>query len=169
MAQPRSCACFAQETKPRRFISQVPLADDLKGYRAAQIDVEGFVSDPHRTTTQFNWFSVFARHQFIMLKALQRLSGCRLGRFLESRIAGLHSVSCCLAKQADRTEFHCPREFIAAARAGALGLRAHDPKSLLQPTEKARSNERSKTGQPLCLAYCGPVARVIAFCVSVAH
>jgi len=33
-----------------------------------------------------------------------------------------------LAKHADRAEFQCSREFIAAARAGALGLRAHGPK-----------------------------------------
>jgi hypothetical protein len=37
----------------------------------------------------------------------------------------LHPVSCSL-KHAHRAEFHSPREFIAAAWAGALGLCAHD-------------------------------------------
>jgi hypothetical protein len=32
-----------------------------------------------------------------------------------------------LAKHADRTEFHCTRKLIAAAWAGAFGLRAHGP------------------------------------------
>ena len=36
-------------------------------------------------------------------------------------------VSKCLPKHAYRTEFHRSRKLIAAARAGALGLRAHGP------------------------------------------
>jgi hypothetical protein len=51
-------------------------------------DSFAIVSDPHRAATQLDWFPVFARHQFIMLKALQRLYWCRLGRFLERRLAG---------------------------------------------------------------------------------
>src|SRR5262249_27652928 len=52
-----------------------------------------------------------------------RLYWCRLGPFLERRLAGLDPTRKTLTKQADRTKFHCSRELIAAARAGALGLR----------------------------------------------
>src|SRR5262252_3380362 len=100
MPQPRRRTGLAQKTKPSRFVTEIALPDDFQRHGASQIDVEGFVSNPHRTATQLDWFSVFARHQFIMLKALQRLYGCRLGRLLERRLAGLHSVSCCLAKHA---------------------------------------------------------------------
>src|SRR6516162_3710739 len=120
-----SRAGFAQKTKPRRFIAEISLIDNFQCHGAVQIDVERFVSDPHRAATQLDWFSVFARHQFIMLKALQRLCWCRLGRFHERRLAGLRSVSYSLAKHAHRTEFHCSKEFIAAARADALGLHFH--------------------------------------------
>src|SRR5262245_51301027 len=116
---------LAQKAKPRRLITEISLANDFQSHRAAQIDVERLVSNPHRTATQLDWFPVVGRHQFIMLKALQRLYWCRLGRSLERRLSGLHSVSYSLTKHVHRTEFHCFREFITAARAGALGLRFH--------------------------------------------
>ena len=31
---------LAQETEPRRFVTQIPFANDLEGYRASQISVE---------------------------------------------------------------------------------------------------------------------------------
>jgi hypothetical protein len=37
-----------------------------------QIDVERFVSDAHRTTSQLDRFSVFAPNEFVMLESLQR-------------------------------------------------------------------------------------------------
>ena len=121
-------AGLAQKTKPRRFITEISLADDFQCHRAVQIDVERLVSDAHCTATQLDRFPVFARHQFIMLKSLHRLFGCRLDRFLGSRrLAGLNPASESLAKHADRTEFHCSRKLIAATRAGALGLRVHGP------------------------------------------
>ena len=51
---------FAQKTKPRRFITEISFADDFQCHRASQIDVERFVSDPHRTATQLDRFPVFA-------------------------------------------------------------------------------------------------------------
>src|SRR5215469_10390136 len=138
MAQPRSCACFAQETKPRRFISQIPLADKLKGYRTAQIDVERLVRDPHRAATQFNRLPVFACHQLIVVKPLRWLVRCRLDCILGSRrLAGLNPGKT-LAEHADRTEFHCSREFIATARAGALWLRAHGPN---RPSDGSKASQ----------------------------
>src|SRR6516164_9373008 len=127
MPQPRRRAGFAQKTKPRRFISEILFADDLQRHWASEIDVERFVSDPHRTATQLDWFSVFAPHQFIMLKALQRLCWCRLGRFLERGFAGLNPAGKTLAEYAYRTEFHRSRKLVTAAWASALGLRAHGP------------------------------------------
>src|ERR1700675_3192519 len=63
-----------------------------------------------------------------MLKSLRRLFRRRLDRFLERRLAGFNPASKTLAKHAYRTEFHCSRKLVAAARAGALGLRFHGPK-----------------------------------------
>src|SRR5262249_43083609 len=86
MPQPRRRAGFTQETKPHRFISKISLADDFKCHGAAQMDVERLVSDPHRTATQLDRSTVFARHQLVMLKSLQDLFGCcPLHRILESR------------------------------------------------------------------------------------
>src|SRR6516225_2371608 len=121
MAQPRSCACFAQETKPRRFVSQIPLADDLKGYRTAQIYVERLVRDPHRAATQFHRLSVFACHQLIVVKPLRWLVRYRLQCTLSRRLARLNPTGKALAEHADGTEFHGSRKLVTAARAGAFG------------------------------------------------
>src|ERR1700746_4111209 len=127
MPQPRRCAGFAQETKPRRFIAEIFFADDLQRHRASEIDVECLVSDPHSSSAQLDRSTVFARHQLVMLKSFWRLVRCRPDRLLQRRLAGLNPTGKTLAKHADRAEFQCSREFIAAARAGALGLRAHGP------------------------------------------
>ena len=74
----RRRAGFAQKTKPRRFITEISLADDFQCHRAAQIDVERLVSDAHRTATQLDRFPVFARHQLVVLKSLRWLFGLRL-------------------------------------------------------------------------------------------
>ena len=65
------CAGFAQKTGPRRFITQISLADNLQCHGAVQIDVKRLVSDAHRTPTQLDRFPVFARHQLIVLKSLR--------------------------------------------------------------------------------------------------
>ena len=92
----------------------------------SSIHVEGLVGDSHCTATQLDRSSVFSRYQCIMLKSLRYLVRCcRLDRFLERRLAGLNRACKTFAKHAYRTEFHCSRKLVAAARAGALGLRAH--------------------------------------------
>jgi hypothetical protein len=126
---PQSCsrAGFAQETGPRRFIIQISLADNFQCHGTAKIDVKRLVSDAHRTPTQLDRFAVFARHQLIVLKALDRLFRLPLDRVLGSRLAGLNPSNERLAQHADRTEFHRSRKLIAAARAGTLGFCAHGP------------------------------------------
>src|SRR5215831_14010644 len=62
---------------------------------------------------------------FVILEALQSLYWCRLGCFLERRLAGLSPASKTLAKHADWTECHCSRKLVTATRAGAFGLRFH--------------------------------------------
>src|SRR6516162_8711074 len=116
-----------QKAKPSRFITKIFFADDLQRHRAVQIHVERLVSDPHCTATQLDRFAVFARHQLVVLKSFRWLVRCRLDRLLERRLARLDAASKTLAKHADRTKFHRSRKLITAARAGALGLRAHFP------------------------------------------
>src|SRR6516164_9303422 len=106
MPQPRRRAGFAQKTKPRRFISEILFADDLQRHWAAEIDVERLVGDPHRAATQLDWFPVFAHHQLVVLKSLQRLYWCRIGRFLGRGLAGRNPATKTLAEHADRAEFH---------------------------------------------------------------
>src|SRR6516165_4128199 len=101
---------FAQKAKPRRFISEILFTDDFQSHRASQIDVERFVSDPHRTATQLDRFAIFARYQLVVLKSFWWLVGCRLDRLLERRLARLNTASKTLAKHADRTELHCSAE-----------------------------------------------------------
>src|SRR5271165_583679 len=127
---PQSCsrAGFAQKTESRRFVANIFFADDFQGHGTVKIDVKRLVSDAHRTPTQLDRFAVFARHQLIVLKALDRLFRLQLDRVLGSgRLAGLNPGNERLAKHADRTEFHRSRKLIAAARAGTLGFRAHGP------------------------------------------
>ena len=62
-----------------------------------------------------------------MLKSWRHLfQSCQLYRILGTRsFAGLNPTSKSIAKHADWAEFHRPRKFVAAARAGALEVRAH--------------------------------------------
>src|ERR1700746_313921 len=71
MPQPRRCAGFAQETKPRRFITEILFADDLQRHWASEIDVERLVSDSHRSATQLHRVAVFARHELVVLKSFR--------------------------------------------------------------------------------------------------
>ena len=48
------CTCFTQKSKPGRLITEVSLTDDFQSHGAAQIDIERFVSDPHRTAPQLD-------------------------------------------------------------------------------------------------------------------
>src|SRR6516165_10576612 len=116
-------ARFAQKTKSPRFITEIPLADDLQRHGAVQIHVERLVSDPHRTATQLDWFPAFARYQLVVLKSFWWLVRCRLDHLLKRRLARLNAASETLAEHANRAEFDCSRKLIAAPRAGALGLR----------------------------------------------
>ena len=87
MAQPRSCACFAEKAKPCRFVTEVSLTDDLQSHRAAQIDIERLVRDPHRTATQLNRLPVLASRQLVVIKSPSWLVRRWLDRILESRLA----------------------------------------------------------------------------------
>src|SRR6516164_7567410 len=116
---------LAQKAKLRRFFADISLVDDFQRHRAVQIDVERFISDPHRTATQLDRFTVFARYQLVVLKSFRWLVRCRHDRLPERRLAGLKPTSKTLAEHADRTELHCSRKVIAATRAGALELRFH--------------------------------------------
>jgi hypothetical protein len=66
-------ARFPQKAQPGRFIAEVSLADDFQRHGAAQIDVEGFVSNAHCTAAQLDRFPVVARHQLVVLKSVRRL------------------------------------------------------------------------------------------------
>jgi hypothetical protein len=74
-----------------------------------QINVDRFISDPHRTATQLDRFSIFARHQLIMLKSLPWVLRRRLECTLRQRLVGLNVISKTLAKHADRAESIVPK------------------------------------------------------------
>src|SRR5260370_13955292 len=141
MPQPRRRTGFPQKTKARRFVVEISCADDLQRHRAAQIDIERFVSDAHCSATQLNRLPVFARHQLVVLKSLHHLFRCcRLHSILEPRLAGFNPASESLAKHADRTEFHCSGKLITATGAAALGLRAHGPN---RPSDAIKASQRA--------------------------
>src|SRR5580693_7535845 len=118
----RRRAGFAQKTKPRRFITEVSLADDFQCHGAVKIDVDRLVSHPHRTATQYDRFPVLAPLQLIMLKSLHRLFRCcKLDRILGSgRPAGLNRANKTLTEHTYRT--HSSRMLVATAWTSALGL-----------------------------------------------
>src|SRR5260370_17991547 len=74
---------------------------------------------------------------------------CRLGGFLERRLAGHNPASKTLAKHADRTEFHCSRKLVTATRAGALGLfpRGSNPPSATFRAPALSPSHRCEIGQ----------------------
>src|SRR6516165_11949844 len=47
MAHLRRCPGLAQETELSRFVTQISFANDLEGYGASQIHIEGLVGDAH--------------------------------------------------------------------------------------------------------------------------
>ena len=51
---------FAQETKARRFVTEILFADDFQCHGASKIDVERFVGYAHRAVTQLDRSPVFA-------------------------------------------------------------------------------------------------------------
>src|SRR6516165_6099187 len=107
---------LAQKAKPRRFIPKISIADDFQCHGTVQIDVERLVSDPHRTATQLDRFTVFARYQLVVLKSSPwLLQCCRLDRFLRNRrLPGRNPAGKTLAEHADRTEFNCSRKLVTA-------------------------------------------------------
>jgi hypothetical protein len=95
VAHARRRARFAQETKPRRFVTEIFPADDFQGHRTPQIDIEGFVSDPHRAATQLDRLSIFVGHQFIVLKALRHVFRCGNDCVFGKRLAGFDPTGEC--------------------------------------------------------------------------
>src|SRR5262245_59378815 len=68
------------------------------------------------------------------------LCECRPDRSLERKLAGLSPLGKTLAEHAHRAEFHRSRKLIAAARAGALGLRFHGSD---RPSEAIKASQRA--------------------------
>ena len=111
-------ARFSQETKPRRFVTEIFFADDLQCHGAAQIDVERFVCDAHRAATQLDRPAVLALHQFVMLKSEGRLLRYRRERFFR-RSSGLGSLIQSPTENTDRTKLSGRGELRAANQACA--------------------------------------------------
>ena len=61
---------FAQKTSSSRLVTKKSLVDDFQCDRALQVNVDRFVSDPHRSATQLDEFTVFGLQNFIMFEAL---------------------------------------------------------------------------------------------------
>ena len=148
MTDARRRTRFPQETKPRRFVTEIFFADDFKCHGASQIDVKRLVSDTHRTATQLDRFSIFVQHQFIMLESMRYARGFYLSVVWFSRLVGLDSAIQSLAKHAHRTEFHCSRKLITATRADASVLHCRTMVAFhemgLLPTIACKSMFRNK-------------------------
>ena len=83
----------------------------------------------------------------VLLKSLRWLFRRRPDRALRGRrLPGLRRTRESPAKHADRAEFHCSREFIAAVAAGALGFRAHSPNRSHPRNSHRKQDDGSPTG-----------------------
>jgi hypothetical protein len=60
---------FAQEPLPGDLAAQLGRGDDLQRDEAAQVRVEGFVGNPHRSAPQLMQRAVLAEGNFKMLEA----------------------------------------------------------------------------------------------------
>ena len=108
MTNARRRAGFAQKTKPRRFITEIFFADDFQCHGAVQIDVDRFVSDPHRTATQLDRFPVFALQEFIIIKPVYFQLGRGLAEGLFGRkLEWFNFFIQSSAEHADWTELRC--------------------------------------------------------------
>jgi hypothetical protein len=103
---------FAQETKPRRFVTEMLFTDDFQCHGASKIDVERFVGYAHRAATQLDRSPVFADYYLIVVKSSCHVWRFRLDHALRRRLVGFDSASESLAKHAHRTEFHCSGKLI---------------------------------------------------------
>jgi hypothetical protein len=132
---------------------------------AVKIDVDRFVSDPHRTATQLDRFPAFACHKLIVLESLQLLFRCRL-QCVPRSLAGLNPASKTLAKHAYRTECHRSESSLPQVGQVRRGLRTHGPNRHPQPQPNAtpRSTEWCEIGQRYPLANDGP-ASIASLCV----
>jgi hypothetical protein len=61
--------CLAQETKPCRFVTQVPFANDLQGHRTTQVNVKRLVGDAHGSTAQLDWSAIVVQDYFIVFES----------------------------------------------------------------------------------------------------
>src|SRR5215467_12804750 len=109
MPQPSCRPGLAQKPQASRFITEILFTDDLQRHRASEIDVERFVSNPHRAATQLDGFPVFARHQLVVVKPLGWLAQYWFECIRSRRLAGLNPTDETPAKHADWTEFHRSR------------------------------------------------------------
>src|SRR5208283_1697453 len=124
---PQLCcrSCFPQKTKPRRLVADIFFTDQLQSNRKPQVDIEGFIGYTHCTATQLDRFSIFARHDLVVLKSSRWMVRFQADRFLERRLAGFFFPTETLAQCAHRTEFHGSRKLVAATRTNAFGFRTH--------------------------------------------
>src|SRR4029077_13376048 len=97
----------------------------------------------------------FTRHQLVVVKSLRWLVRCRLQCTLSRRHPGFNPTAKALTKHADRAEFDCSREFIAAARTGAWCRRAHGPN---RRSDATRASQRVKCC-PLLAYLAAPTSR----------
>ena len=130
MTNARRRAGFAQKTKPRRFVTEISLADDFQCHGASQIDVERFVSDTHRTATQLDRFPVFVRSPVhsARIDAMRRLR-CRLRTALFQKVTSPDSslFTQRFTQHANRTELFSRRELRPANQTSACVLHVHRP------------------------------------------
>src|SRR4030095_5026705 len=127
-------AGFAQESKPCRLVAEVFFVDHFQCDGAPKIDVERFVSYPHRPATQLERLSILVIHQFIMLEPMRDRRGCCLGR----RLASFGFAGESLPKHADRAEFNCSRKLFATSRANPSVHRFHGPN---RPSDMTRASK----------------------------
>jgi hypothetical protein len=60
---------LAQKSELSGFVTQISFANDLQGYRAPEIDIEGLVGDAHRAPAQLDWSAIRIQHHFVVLES----------------------------------------------------------------------------------------------------
>src|SRR5262249_48510252 len=99
---------------------------------------------------QLDWFPVFRRQQFVMLKAKRRAARRHLKHVLRRRLAGVGLLTGKhIAKKADGTEAQSARKRLTTARADGLALGAHrstGPSEAIKPSQRARTSSSISAG-----------------------
>src|SRR4051794_18940507 len=123
MAHASCGASFSHKASAHRFITQELSANHLQRHCASKIDVNRFVSNAHRATTELERFSIVARQDLVMFEAELRWRKNRLNGWFACWLLITENS----AQRANRANFTLASQWSAANLTGPSAFCLHGP------------------------------------------